>query len=129
MLGSKSFKTMMLAALLVFGALSSNELRRTVKPQFEKQVIETRFISEGVAVGDVNRDKKLDVIAGNVWYEAPSWKAHEIAPAPLLDPKTQYSTCFHCWMQDLNRDGWADEIVIGMPGEKAVWRENPKGAA
>ena len=49
----------------------------------------------------------------------------EIAPFKKLDPKTQYADCFHNWMQDLNGDGWLDQIVIGMPGEKAVWRENP----
>lgn len=94
---------------------------------FEKVVLDRRFVSEGVAVADVNRDGKLDVLAGNVWYEAPGWRPHEIAPVPVLKPETQYSNCFHCWAADLNRDGWVDQIVIGMPGEKAVWRENPKG--
>jgi hypothetical protein len=30
---------------------------------------------------------------------------------------------------DVNNDGWPDEIVIGFPGEPAIWRENPRGAA
>ncbi|HSI73737.1 MAG TPA: hypothetical protein VK934_11235 [Fimbriimonas sp.] len=94
---------------------------------FEKHVLDTRFISEGVAVADLNRDRKLDVLAGNVWYEAPNWTKHEIAAVPALDPKTQYSNCFHNWAEDLNKDGYPDQILIGMPGEKATWRENPKG--
>jgi hypothetical protein len=94
---------------------------------FQKHVLDTRFISEGVAVADMNRDRKLDILAGNVWYEAPDWQPHEIAPVPTLDPKTQYSNCFNNWAADLNSDGWPDQILIGMPGEKAVWRENPAG--
>ncbi len=102
-------------------------LALTQQPTFTKVVVDTRFISEGVAVADINRDNKLDILAGYIWYQAPTWTKHEIAPVPTLDPKTQYSNCFHNWAADLNSDGWPDQIVIGMPGEKAVWRENPKG--
>jgi hypothetical protein len=82
-------------------------------------------VSEGVAVADVNRDGKLDVVAGNVWFQAPVWTKHEIAPFAFVEPKSAWSNSFHNWAEDLNKDGWIDQIVIGMPGEKAVWRENP----
>jgi hypothetical protein len=95
---------------------------------FQKTVIDTRFVSEGVAVGDVDRDGKLDVMAGSAWYKAPSWEKREIAPFVFVEPKTAWTNSFHNWAEDVNRDGWIDQIVIGMPGEKAVWRENPRGA-
>jgi hypothetical protein len=95
--------------------------------RFKKVVLDPRFVSEGVALADVNHDGKLDVLAGNVWYQAPNWVPHEIAPFQLVDPAKGYSNCFNSWAYDVNRDGWADQIVIGMPGEKAIWRENPKG--
>jgi hypothetical protein len=96
-------------------------------PRFKKIILDSRFVSEGVAVADVNRDKKLDILAGNVWYQAPNWTPHEIAPYQPIDPAKGYSNCFSSWASDVNRDGWSDQIVIGMPGEKAIWRENPKG--
>lgn len=92
---------------------------------FEKVVIDRRFVAEGVAVADVNRDKKLDIIAGNCWYEAPRWTVHEIAPYTSVDPKQAYSNCFNTWADDLNHDGYPDQILIGMPGERVIWRENP----
>ena len=96
--------------------------------KFSKTVVDTRFVSEGVAVADVDRDGKLDIMAGNAWYQAPDWTPHEIAPYVEIDLKTAWSNSFHNWAADLNGDGWVDQIVIGMPGSRAFWRENPKGA-
>src|SRR5690349_5788013 len=113
----------MIVSVLALAVLLPQELG------FSKKVIDTRFVSEGVAVGDVDRDGKLDILAGNAWYQAPDWKAHEIAPFVFVEPKSAWSNSFHNWAEDLNKDGWIDQVVIGMPGEKAVWRENPgKGA-
>ena len=45
---------------------------------WKKTVIEGKFRSEGVAVADVNKDGKLDIMIGDSWYEAPSWTKHDI---------------------------------------------------
>src|SRR5262249_17867861 len=34
---------------------------------------------------------------------------------------------FACWADDINKDGWADLIVIGFPGQPCHWFENPQG--
>jgi hypothetical protein len=94
---------------------------------FKKIVIDPEFRSEGVAVADINRNGKLDIMAGNFWYEAPNWTPHEIAPAQKFDPQNAYSNSFVVYADDVNGDGWPDEVVFGFPGQAAFWRENPKG--
>ncbi|MFZ4985062.1 MAG: FG-GAP repeat domain-containing protein [Blastocatellia bacterium] len=98
--------------------------------RWKKVVLDTEFRSEGVAVADVNRDGRPDVLAGLVWYEAPGWKMHEIGPAVKYDAAGNYSDAFINFTADLNRDGWPDLIRIDWPGrDPAVWHENPKGAS
>ncbi len=97
---------------------------------WKKTTIEGKFRSEGVAAADVNKDGKMDVLVGDSWYEAPSWAKHDIRkPGEYGDGLHGYSDCMACWADDVNGDGWADEIVIGFPGTAAIWYENPKGAS
>lgn len=93
--------------------------------KFKKTQIETKFRSEGCAVGDFNRDGLMDVSAGSVWYEAPDWKMHLIrAKADEYDPKG-YSDSFCNFAQDVNHDGWTDVLVVDFPGKQTWWFENP----
>jgi hypothetical protein len=95
---------------------------------WKKTVVDRVFRSEGVAIADVNRDGKVDILAGDVWYEAPDWKMHEIRSVKDYgDGSAGYSRCFACWAADVNHDGWPDLIVIGWPGDPCHWYENPQG--
>ncbi|MCF6223809.1 MAG: VCBS repeat-containing protein [Flavobacteriaceae bacterium] len=94
---------------------------------FTKHVIHDTFISEGVAVGDVNRDGLKDIIANFYWFEAPEWKVHEIQKPQNYDFTKGYSNSFLNYTMDVNFDGWLDFIFIGFPGEEVYWFENPKG--
>ncbi|MGE0755922.1 MAG: FG-GAP repeat domain-containing protein [Pirellulaceae bacterium] len=130
-----------LSLLLVGGfcAVWGQPARAEEKVGFQRHQLDASFRSEGVAVGDFNRDGKPDIAAGFVWYESPDWKMHVIAakppgpPGALLgepphfEPKG-YSNSFCNFAEDLNHDGWIDLIVIDFPGRETWWFENPKQA-
>jgi len=98
------------------------------KITWKKTVLDTHFRSEGVAIADVNKDGKLDVLNGEYWYEAPDWKPHEMKPyTDYKDGLRNYSHSFACWAEDFNGDGYPDLIVIDFPGDPCFWLENPQG--
>ncbi|HXD86406.1 MAG TPA: VCBS repeat-containing protein [Urbifossiella sp.] len=95
---------------------------------WKKTVLDRKFRSEGVAVADVNKDGKIDVLNGEYWYEAPDWTPHEMKPfTDYKDGLRNYSHSFACWADDFNGDGYPDLIVIDFPGDPCFWLENPKG--
>ena len=101
---------------------------RSSPVSWKKTVIEGKFRSEGVAIADVNKDGKLDVLIGDSWYEAPSWTKHDIRkPGDYGDGLHSYSECMTCWADDVNGDGWADQIVIGFPGVAGLLVREPQG--
>lgn len=95
--------------------------------RFQKVVIHQDFISEGAAVGDVNNDGAVDIIAGCYWFAAPDWKPHAIFPPKVFDPLKEWSNSFLNFATDVNQDGWVDVIRFDFPGQGVYWYENPKG--
>lgn len=108
------------------GSSFTEKYSKKPKPGFKKHVLTTEFISEGVAVADVNKDGKIDIIAGAYWFEAPNWKRHELAPGKVFEPTKEYGESFLNFTMDVNHDGWVDLILIDFPGKIAVWYENPQ---
>jgi len=95
-------------------------------PTWQRIVVDTAFRAEGIAIADVDRDGDRDLLVGDSWYEAPQWRAHAIrAGGDYGDGSATYSRCFSCFADDVDRDGWIDQLVVGMPGEAAHWYRNP----
>ena len=112
----------------ILGAPVSAQGPQATKITWKKTVVDKVFRSEGVAVADVNKDGKPDIIVGDVWYEAPDWKMHPLRKEKFKshDP-AQYSEAFAVFADDFNGDGYPDVIVIPFPGKECYWYENPKG--
>ncbi len=114
---------------------------------WEKLHLTEEFWAEGASVSDVNKDGHSDILCGPFWYEGPEFKRrHEIYPATAeftakradgsertirgfpgyLSGENGYADNFLSFASDINRDGWADYIVVGHPGKETYWYENPK---
>lgn len=117
----------LLPALLVALPAGVLQAEDGAKIRFERTELDGKFRSEGVAVADFNGDGKLDIAAGPVWYEAPSWKMHTIVEPgkPLEYDPHNYSNSFANWAEDVNEDGRPDLLVIDFPGQQTWWFENP----
>lgn len=77
-------------------------------------------------MADLNKDGRMDIVAGYYWFEAPSWTRHEMAPSRTYDPKKEYSNSFLNLGMDVNGDGWDDVVIVDFPGKPGFWFENPK---
>ena len=115
---------------------------------WKKIQLTDQFWSEGATYGDFNHDGKQDVASGPYWWEGPDFKTrHEFYPAKksfklkkadgteetipgfegALGKNNTYSDNFFAFTGDFNQDGWDDILVLGFPGDKSWWFENPKG--
>jgi len=112
--------------ILSVGMSCVGQSRKQREIRFEKHVLCDTFVSEGVTVADVNKDGHLDMIAGAYWFEAPTWKQHELAVPQAFAYDKGYSNAFLHFSLDVDQDGWVDVVRIDMPGEEIVWYKNPQ---
>src|SRR4029453_5140038 len=83
-----------LSLLTIFGPAAEAQTPPSSSITFKRNVLDTVFRAEGVAVGDFNHDGKMDIGAGTVWYQAPDWKMQTAGEkAPVYDP-LNYSHAF-----------------------------------
>jgi hypothetical protein len=79
--------------------------------------------NEGSAVADVNRDGKLDIIAGTHWFEAPDYIPHPVRDIPQV--MTEFFANNGDLAYDVDGDGWVDVISGGWMESELFWFKNP----
>jgi hypothetical protein len=121
-------KLFLIMCALIFGTYCQARIEGNGPVKFTKIVLDTAFRSEAAAPGDVNNDGMMDVMAGEVWYEAPEWKMHEVQVPGKYNYKAGYSETFGQFAFDANRDGWVDVVISNMQNRPIRWFENPKNA-
>ena len=89
--------------------------------------------SESVAVADINRDGRLDVVSGENWYEqappaergaGPRWIKHHFRDLPYADG---YIEDLSDLAIDVNGDGYPDIVSCSYWQQPLTWWENPQG--
>ena len=117
-------------ALAVFIVACGEQVRQEKSGedvQFKKTTLTPEFISEGVAVADVNNDGVMDIIAGAKWFEGPDWIPHDIyQESAIFSVDSGYSNSMLNFAVDVNQDGWMDYIRVDFPGKEIWWYENPQ---
>jgi len=97
---------------------------------FRKQTIDLGP-SEAVAIVDMNRDGKLDIVSGENWFEqappaapgeGPRWIKHKFRSLPYRD---FYLEDLSDLAIDVNGDGYPDIVSCSYWADPLTWWENP----
>lgn len=102
-------------------ALAAFAITRPNEIPFEKITIDLGA-AEPAAFADVNRDGKLDIVAGENWYEAPRWTKHHFRD---IDFRNGYIDDFSDLILDVNGDGYPDVVSCAWFAKRLWWNENP----
>src|SRR4051794_24867358 len=102
-------------AMLLAGATRSPDF------VFQEHLIDPGA-NETAAVADINKDGRLDLISGENWYEAPTWKKH---PIREINFTGNYVDNFTDIATDVDGDGLTDVVQFGYFSKNIVWLKNP----
>lgn len=78
--------------------------------------------NEGVAIADVNRDGKQDVIAGRIWYAGPDFVPHALRSIADWNGYVESNGDF---IHDMNKDGFPDVVSGAFIQTEVYWYQNP----
>jgi hypothetical protein len=112
---------MRIRSVLLFAGIVSLAQSRPPDIPFRIQMIDSG-VSETAAFADLNNDRRLDVVSGEFWYEAPRWTKHRIRQ---INFNGQYIDNFTDISIDVDGDGFVDVVQFGYFSNNIVWMKNP----
>jgi len=78
--------------------------------------------NEGIAIGDIDGNGSMDIVAGRSWYPAPSFVPQ---PLRLIEDWNGYVKSNGDFLFDVNGDGKLDVVAGDFIGTEVAWFENP----
>jgi len=95
---------------------------RADEPKWRLHTVNGQSEFEAAGVFDVDNDGKLDIVAGDTWYQAPDWKPYHIREVARVGT---YYNDFSTLPLDVNGDGHTDFVSCSYFGKNVGWVENP----
>jgi hypothetical protein len=89
--------------------------------QFDKTTIDLGA-AETCAFADINGDKRVDIVSGEFWYEAPLWTPHRFREIGFLN---NYVDDFADLVADYDGDGHLDVVSVGWFSKSVAFWKNP----